>query len=373
MKVAIVHDWLTGMRGGEKCLEVACRMFPDARLFTLLHARGSTSPDVERMAITTSFLQRLPGVRHYYRSLLPLMPAAVARWRVPNDVDLVLSFSHAVAKAIRVPPGIPHVCYCFTPMRYAWHRREDYVGKGRSPIRWLQNRVLDWFQRWDRGAASRVTHFVAISQTIAHRIADCYGRSSTVIYPPADVAFYTPADVPREDYYLCVSALVPYKRIDLAIEACNRLGRRLVVVGEGPERKRLQALAGSNVTLAGWLSNEEIREHYRRARALIFPANEDFGIVPVEAQACGAWVLAYGQGGATETVVESKTGLFFDEQTVDAVCRTMIDFESMGGAADPEAPRTNAEQFSLARFERELAAFLAEAKVETTKASRRQE
>jgi len=372
MKLALVHDWLTGMRGGEKCLEVLCRRFPDARLFTLLHVVGSTSPAIERMPITTSFLQRLPGARRYYRYLLPLMPAAVQRLKVPADVDLVVSFSHAVAKGIRPPPGVPHVCYCFTPMRYAWHRRDDYFAvSGRSratPVTAIRNALLDRLRRWDRETADRVTHFVAISRTVAGRIAESYGRQSRLIHPPVDVDFYTPADVPRGPTYLCVSALVPYKRIDLAVEACNRLGRRLVVIGSGPERRRLERLAGPTVTLTGWLSNEAIRDHFRRARALLFPANEDFGIVPVEAQACGTPVIAFGGGGATETVLPAEegrpgTGLFFDEQTPESLASAIARLEANPGLFSPERARRQAERFGVDRFERELGAYLEEVAV----------
>ena len=420
MKIAIIHDWLTGMRGGEKCLQVICRRFPQARLLTLVHDPGSTSAAIERMPITTSFLQRFPAAARHYRCLLPLMPAAVSRLRVPGDVDLVLSFSHAVAKGIRPPPGVPHVCYCFTPMRYAWHRREDYFCLSgrfpRTPLVAVRNLLLDRMRDWDRATAGRVTDFVAISRTVARRIAESYGRPSRVIYPPVDTRFYTPADdglpagmtrVPRAScpctgetpvppglttgasgataglpssagstvgqanrgspgpYYLCVSALVPYKRIDLAVEACNRLGRRLVVIGSGPERRRLARLAGPTVTLAGWRTDHEIRDHLRGARALLFPGNEDFGIVPLEAQACGTPVIAFGQGGATETVLSGDetrpgTGLFFDEQTAESLAQAIRRFEAHPHRFCPRLARRQAERFDTDRFERQLVGYLEE-------------
>ncbi|MBN2218047.1 MAG: glycosyltransferase [Pirellulales bacterium] len=368
MRLALVHDWLTGMRGGEKCLDVLCRRFPDARLFTLMHARGTTSPAIERMRITTSFLQRLPGVIGYYRNLLPLMPLAVSRLAMPRDVDLVVSFSHAVAKGVRPPPGVPHVCYCFTPMRYAWHRREDYFpadsGRCPRPLAAARDAVLDRMRLWDRATAARVTHFVAISRTVARRIEECYGRESRVIYPPVDTDFHTPdATVARQDFYLWVGALAPYKRVDLAVEACNRLGRRLVVIGSGTEARRLARLAGPTVEMKGWLDDLAIRDHLRRARALIFPAHEDFGIVPLEAQACGTPVLALGKGGATETVVAPTdgspgTGLFFESQTVDAVCGTIEQFEAAPERCNAELARRQAERFGLARYEREWIGYL---------------
>lgn len=367
MRLALVHDWLTGMRGGEKCLEVLCRRFPDARLFTLLHRPGSTTPAIERMAITTSFLQRLPGACRHYRCLLPLMPAAVERLRIPRDVDLVLSFSHAVAKSVKPPPGVPHICYCFTPMRYAWHRRADYVvSSGRvygGPIAAARAFLLDWIRQWDQHTSDRVTHFIAASRTVAARIADSYGRTSRVIYPPVDTHFYTPSGEPREEFYVCVSALVPYKRIDLAIEACNRLRRRLVVIGEGPLRRKLARLAGPTVTLLGWQSNQTIRAHLRRAKAMLFCAHEDFGIAPLEAQACGTPVIAFGQGGATETVLAAQhtatgTGLLFAQQTVEALCEAIVRLEAHPEWFCPQLARQQAERFGVERFEREMVEYL---------------
>jgi glycosyltransferase involved in cell wall biosynthesis len=369
MRIALVHDWLVGMRGGEKCLDVLCRRFPHARLFTLLHARGATSAAIERMQITTSFLQRLPAVERHYRYLLPLMPAAVRSLAVPGDVDLVLSLSHAVAKSVRPPAGVPHVCYCFTPMRYAWQGRGDYfTAAGRlenTPLAAARNFVLDRLRQWDRATSDRVTHFVAISRTVQERIDESYGRPSRVIYPPVDTEFYTPDGGLREDFYLCVSALVPYKRIDLAIRACNRLGRRLVVIGAGPERQRLADLAGPTVELRGWCPDEAIRQAMRRARALLFPGNEDFGIVPVEAQACGTPVVAFAAGGATETVLpagptEPGTGVWFDRQTPDSLAEAMLRLEAHPEWFSPQAIRRHAEQFAADRFERELLGYLEE-------------
>ena len=375
MRVALVHDWLTGMRGGEKCLEVLCRRFPDAQLFTLLHAQGKASPAIERMRITTSFLQRLPGVARHYRYLLPLMPSAVERLEIPAGVDLVVSLSHAVAKSIQPPPGVPHVCYCFTPMRYAWHRRADYFAVSqrlsRATMGAIGGLLLDWIRQWDRDTSSRVTDFIAVSRTVASRIAESYGRESCVIYPPVDTNFYTPADVPRDDYYVCLSALVPYKRIDLAVEACNRLGRRLLVIGSGPQQGRLARLAGPGVTLAGWLPDEQIREHLRRGRALLFPGHEDFGIAPVEAQACGTAVIGFGKGGLTETVIPAGegrpgTGVFFAEQTVSSLCDAIRRFEADPACCDSHLARRQAEQFTTSRFERELIGFLNEVAKRTT-------
>lgn len=367
LKVVLVHDWLTGMRGGEKCLEVACRLFPDARLFTLLHRRGSTSPAIERMAITTSFLQHLPGNYRYY---LPLMPRAIESSEIPAGTDLVLSFSHAVAKGVRVPAGVPHVCYCFTPMRYAWHLRDEYfgpsAGKHPSLLGWARNQLLDRIRRWDRETSAGVNRFIAISRTVERRIAECYQRTSDVIYPPVDTDFYTPVDDARDDFYLVVSALVPYKRVELAIEACRRLKRRLVIVGTGPEQQRLATLArGTAVEMLGWQSNFTVRELLRRARALLFPGHEDFGIAPLEAQACGTPVLALARGGATETVVAATddgpgTGLLFMEPTTESLAAAIKLFESRPEQCSPLRARTQAERFNVTRFEHELTAYLAD-------------
>ena len=362
-RVILAHDWLTGMRGGEKCLEVFCRLWPAARLYTLLHRRGAVSPAIERLRPRTSFLQRLPQAHRYYRYLLPLMPLA-AGWRLPA-CDLVLSSSHCVVKAVQPPPGVPHVCYCHTPMRYAWQMRSSYLDavQARGLKARLMGRVLEALREWDRRTAGRVTHFLANSRTVQARIRECYGRDSTVINPPVDTDFYTPAAVPREDYYLIMSAFAPYKRLDLAVAACRRLGRRLVIIGQGQEEKRLRALTGPDVHFLGWQPDAAIRDHYRRCRALLFPGEEDFGIVPVEAQACGAPVIAFGRGGATETILPPErsrepTGLWFAEQTLECLADAIERFEKRARAFSPAAARRQAQRFHAQRFAQEVAAFV---------------
>lgn len=370
-RVVLVHDWLTGMRGGEKCLEPLARRWPAARLLTLLHRRGRVAPAIEALAITPSLLNRLPGVDRYYRYLLPLMPF-FAGWRV-REAELVVSLSHCVAKSARPPEGVPHVCYCFTPMRYAWHLQASYFGQRGVKAQALEP-LLARLREWDRRTAQRVTHFIAISRTIQQRIRECYGRESVVIYPPVETDYYTPLpgrELPRSrtgetgrgDYYLVVSALAPYKRFDLAIAACRRLGRPLVVIGTGQALKRCQALAGPTVTFLGWQPDHVIRDHYRQAKALLFPAEEDFGIVPLEAQACGCPVIAYGRGGATETIKPlgsspEPTGVFFHEQTLDALVDAIERFERHADGFDPKDARRQALQFRRERYESELFAYL---------------
>jgi glycosyltransferase involved in cell wall biosynthesis len=376
-RAVLVHDWLTGMRGGEKCLEVLCRRWPDASLFTLLHRPGTVSDAIARLRLRTSFLQPLPGVHRYYRYLLPLMPAAIRSLRLP-PCDVVVSFSHCVAKSIRPPRGVPHVCYCFTPMRYAWHMQDAYFGASR--VQGLKARALDSFlsrlRDWDRRMAAGVTHFIAISETVRRRIHECYARDSTVIYPPVDTDFYCPVAAPREDYYLALSAFAPYKRIDLAVEACNRLRRPLLVIGSGQDEARLRSIAGPTVRFLGWQPDEAIRDHLRRCRALLFPGEEDFGIVPVEAMACGAPVIAYGAGGATETVVapESRrepTGQFFAEQTADCLADTLSAFERRSSDFNPAAARRRALRFNAPRFAEELFAFLDRVTVRSARPDRK--
>ena len=362
LRAVLVHDWLTGMRGGEKCLEVLCRRWPDAPIFTLLHQKGSVSSTIENHRPTASFIRLFPGVERYYRSLLPLMPMA-ANWRIPV-CDLLVSFSHCVAKAAQPPQGVPHVCYCFTPMRYVWHMREAYFGsrfRGLTAI--AIDRMLDWIQKWDRRTAERVTHFVAISRTVRDRIAECYSRESIVIYPPVDTEFYTPSDERRADYYLVVSAFAPYKRIDLAIEACRRLGRKLVVIGTGQDDARLRVLAGPDVTFLGWQPDSAIRDQLRRCRALLFPGEEDFGIVPVEANACGTPVIALGKGGATESILPlgnayDPTGVWFPEQNADSLIEAIERFEQNETIFDADAIRLNSLRFNRERYEAELVGYL---------------
>jgi glycosyltransferase involved in cell wall biosynthesis len=361
LRVVLAHDWLFSMRGGEKVLEAFCQRWPNAPLYTLLHKPGAVSPIIENRPLHTSFLQNFPRVERYYRHLLPLMPRAV-NWRLP-DCDLVLSSSHCVIKGLRVPAGVPHVCYCHTPMRYAWHMHDAYFKGWGGPKRWLTNWVLGSLRGWDRRVAKNVTHFVANSRVVQQRIRECYGRDSVVIHPPVDTDFYTPGPEPRDDYYLILSAFAPYKRLDLAIEACQLLGKRLVVIGAGQDEKRLRSLAGPRTHFLGWQPDDVLRDHLRRCQALLFPGEEDFGIVPVEAQACGTPVIALAKGGATETVVplgqsSAPTGVWFAEQTVESLAEAIETFERERGRFDARKIRQHAVGFRADRFEREMFGYI---------------
>ena len=312
-RVALVHDWLTGMRGGEKCLEVLCEIFPRADIYTLLHVPGSVSATIEGHRIIPSFVQRLPAAAHGYRRYLPLFPRAIESLRL-RDYDLVVSSSHCVAKGVPVPPGALHVCYCHTPMRYVWDRFDDYFGPGRAGLatRLAARLVRRPLQRWDVRSARGVHHFIANSATVRDRIHRHYRRSDTVIvHPPVDCSRFAPAPGAVEDFFLVVGALSGYKRVDVAIEAAQRAGVRLVVVGEGPDRSRLERQArGTQVEIRDWQSDADLARLFARCRALLFPGVEDFGITPVEVMASGRPVIALAAGGALETVVDGATGIF---------------------------------------------------------------
>jgi len=362
MKLALVHDWLTGMRGGEKALEVLCERFPDAELFTLVHVRGSVSAAIERLRPHTSFVQRLPLVKQFYRHYLPLFPTAIEQFSF-DRFDLVVSLSHCCAKSIVHPGRVPHLCYCLTPMRYAWDQFDAYFGPermgriGNAAMRPVMARLA----RWDRETADRVDRYVAISHYVAGRIGRYYNREATVVYPPVDTGFFRPDAAPPERFALVVSALVPYKRIDVAMAACRLAGVPMKIAGDGPDRAALEREAASNgadVQFLGRLTNEEIRDLYRRCAVMLLPGEEDFGIAPLEAQACGRPVVALGRGGARETVVPGETGLLVDDMTPGAFADAIA--QALDRRFDAVAIRRHAERFSRARFGEEMGALIAE-------------
>jgi glycosyltransferase involved in cell wall biosynthesis len=365
-RVAIVHDWLTGMRGGERVLEALIDLHPAAEIFTLIHRPGSVSPKIESRPIHESWLGRLPAARERYRFLLPLFPAAIESFDL-DGFDLVISSSHCAAKGVIPPLDIPHVCYCHTPMRYIRDQYDEYFGAGRaSPlVRAAAAVTAPRLRRWDTATARRVTRFIANSNHVRSRIRRHYDREARVIHPPVDVDRFSPAQR-RDDFFVCVSALVPYKRIDLAIEAFNALGRRLVIAGEGPDRSRLSRLAGPTIEFTGRITDDEVAAILGRARAFVMPGEEDFGIAAVEAQAAGAPVIALGRGGALESVIglgsgersagdgnraaagAGPTGVFFDEPTVASLSAAIRRFESVD--FDVSALRRNARRFEPAIF-----------------------
>ena len=349
MKVALVHDWLTGMRGGEKVLEAIAEIYPDADIFTLVHVKGSVSPLIESRRIRASFIQRLPVAGRFYRHYLPLFPIAIELLDL-GGYDLVISSSHCAAKAA-VPQGLArHICYCHSPMRYAWDQFGEYFGAQRTGRlgEALYRPVMACLARWDASTSSRVHRFVANSAFVASRIRRYYGRDAAVLYPPVDTEFYHPDDTTPGDAFLVVSAMVPYKRLDLAIAACQRVGAPLRVVGVGPDRQRLERQSEGNVTFLGQLSDEALRGEYRRARAVILPGAEDFGIVPVEAQACGRPVVALARGGAIESVIDGETGAFFAESSVQSLADAIDRLGAM--RIDSSRVRANAVRFSRSRF-----------------------
>jgi glycosyltransferase involved in cell wall biosynthesis len=361
------------MRGGEKVLEAICELYPKATIFTLVQVPGSVSKRIEAHRIKRSLVQWLPAASRHYRNYLPLFPTVVELFDL-DAYDLVISSSHCAAKSVLRAPGATHVCYCHSPMRYAWDQFDAYfgpaqVGPGRSR---LLRPVMARLARWDAATAGRVDRFLANSQYVAGRIRRYYNRGSTVVYPPVDTAFYRLPEPARrrlpESSFLIVSALVPYKRIDVAIEACRKARMPLKIVGRGPEEARLRSAAGSDVEFLGWRSDDEIRDLYGRAIAVLLPGTEDFGMVPVEAQACGTPVVALGAGGARETVIDGRTGVLVEAESADAFAEGLTRVRSLTTA--PETIRANAERFSRTRFLTDFHAAVSDSLAASGRASR---
>jgi glycosyltransferase involved in cell wall biosynthesis len=348
------------MRGGEKVLVSLARLFPDAPIFTLLHVRGSVASELESREIRTSFVQRLPGAARRYRQYLPLFPKAVESFDL-TGFELVLSSSHCAAKGVRPAPGALHLCYCHTPMRYVWDRYDDYFGPGRaSPLARLVIRPLAARLRaWDTRTAARVQRFAANSAYVAGRIRRYYGRESLVIPPPVDTGFFTPGPDAEGRYDLVVSALAPYKRLELALEAYRGTGRRLRIVGTGPDAARLLAQAPAEAEFLGHVPDTELRELYRGCRAVLMPGVEDAGIVPLEALACGRPAVVFGEGGGAETIEHGRTGLVFHEATPAALRGAVASLET--ARFDRLALRARAETQSTERFEERIRAFVDDA------------
>jgi glycosyltransferase involved in cell wall biosynthesis len=368
MRIAIVHEWLTTFAGSEKVLAAMLEEFPEADLFCLF---DTLTPEDRRKLgdrpIRTTALQRIPGMRRFYRALLPLMPLAIEQLDL-SGYDVVISSSHAVAKGVITGPDQLHLCYCYSPPRYAWDLQAQYLeeaGLSRGARSLLARMLLHRMRIWDVRASFGVDRFVACSHYIARRIRKTYRRDAAVIHPGADTDAFVPGRGGREEFYLTASRMVPYKKIGLIVEAFARMPeRRLVVIGAGPQEERIRAVAGPNVTLLGYQPFPVLLDHMQRAKAFIFAAEEDFGLAPVEAQACGTPVLAYGRGGACESVVDGVTGLQFHAQTTDAILEAVTRFEAAEGRFDPQRIRANALRFSGERFRAEFRHFVEAAMAE---------
>ena len=353
MKVALVHDWLIHMRGGEKVLEALAEIYPDATIYTLFYDRKGLSPSLANMKIKSSWLQNVPGIKKFYRWLLPFLPAIIDSLKI-EEADLVISSSHCVAKGIKVPAGALHLCYCHTPMRYIWGFESVYFDKMPFFIRPIVKAILARLRVWDLAVNQGVNHFIANSQNVRKRIQDFYKREAEVIYPPLDDFFKPVASQAGQDYYLVVSAFVPYKRVDIPIEAFNALGKPLLIVGSGPLDAQYRKLRQSTaISFLGSVPGPRLRELYSGARAVLFPTEEDFGIVPLEAQSCGAPVIALEKGGALESV---KHGHFFKEQTADSLKRAVLEFEHM--TFDKAAVSAAVEPFGKEHFKKSIKEFI---------------
>lgn len=361
MKTALVYDWFADISGGgEKTFEEIYALFPSP-IYTLLRSPQSIKgTGYEKEAFHTSFIQKLPRSLKSYRSYLPLYPLAIEQFDL-SSYDLILSCSHCVAKGILTHADQIHLCYCYTPMRYAWDLYHQYLNEAKI-TKGIKGRLAQFFlhylRLWDLQSSGRVDAFGAISHYVARRIKKTYGREAKVIYPPVDTGFYQP-ESKKDNFYLTASRLVPYKKIDLIVEAFSQMpDKKLVVVGDGPDMDKLKAKVTKNVELLGYQSDESLKSAMQKAKAFLFAAIEDFGIVPIEAQACGTPVIAYGKGAVLETVVKDRTGIFFDEQTPESLKNAILRFEHVEDRFNPAIIRAHAETFAVDRFAREFKAWV---------------
>lgn len=361
MKIAIVHDWLVTYAGAERALEQIIDLYPDADLFSLIDFLPEEKRFfIKNKRVKTSFIQHLPFANKKYRSYLPFFPAAIESFDL-SGYDLVISVSHCVAKGVKVRPGQRHICVCCSPVRYAWDLREQYLseaGLNKGLKKVIANMILDYIKNWDLKTIDRVTDYIAISEYIAERINKNYNRKSSVIYPPVDIDKFELSEK-KEDFYLTASRMVPYKKIPMIVEAFSKMpDKRLIVIGDGPEFEKVKKVASKNTEILGYKSDEILKYYLKRAKAFVFAAEEDFGIIPVEAQASGTPVIAYGKGGATETVIDGKTGLFFYEQTTGSIIDAVNRFEKIADNLIPNEIRKNAERFSVSCFKSKFSSFV---------------
>ncbi len=355
MKTAVVHDYFTQLGGAEKVAEEIYRMFPEADLFATVALPGRMPESLEHVSVNTSWMQRLPGLKTYYRLYFLLYPLAVRALNL-TDYDLVLSSSSGYAKGVRTSSNAVHICYCHTPMRWVWNfdgyaKRESFSLGERT----ILPALIEGLRKWDEGASRQPDHFIANSKVVAERIRRVYGRASEVIHPPIDIQRFRTSRV-QEDFYVVLSRLVPYKRIDLAVEACTRLKRNLIVIGTGPDRSTLEAIAGPTVKFLGRASDDDVEYYVSRGRALIFPGEEDFGMAPLEVAAAGRPTIAYRAGGAVETIIEGRTGLFFNEQTTEDLMEAIENFEKQDWPTS--VLRRHAENYSVEVFQERFNNFL---------------
>jgi glycosyltransferase involved in cell wall biosynthesis len=352
MKVAIVHYWLVGMRGGERVLEVLCDLYPEAHVYTHVYLPGAVSRSISCHLVTTTFIGHMPFAATMYKKYLPLMPMALEQLDL-SGYDLVISSESGPAKGVIAHPDAVHLCYCHSPMRYIWNLYHQYRSDAGMTTRLMMPAFAHYLRSWDQLSADRVDAFVANSHNVARRIWRYYGRRAAVVYPPVDTdSFRAKSGAPRGDFYLLVGELVAYKRADLAVRAFNHLRKRLVVIGGGETLASLRQLAGPTVEILGTQPIDVLKSCYSQAKALVFPGEEDFGIVPVEAMAAGCPIIAFRKGGACETVLEGKTGAFFEEQTVESLVRAVLNFETIH--FDPELIANHAATFGTARFKSEM-------------------
>jgi glycosyltransferase involved in cell wall biosynthesis len=355
MKVAIVHEWLTIYGGSERVVEQLLKIYPDAHIYTTVYNEKNMGQIFPKEKVTTSFMQKIPFSGKFYTKMLHLMPKAFESFDL-SGYDLVISSSTSCAKGVLTTAETRHISYVHTPMRYAWDLYHDYLYQSGFITRVAMKMILPKIRQWDVLSSFRVDDFIANSTIVKKRINKVYRRDSEVIYPPVSTDFFTPNGNPPEDFYLLLSRFIPYKRIDLAIEACNRLQKRLVIIGGGPQEKYLKSIAGPTIEFKGRLSDNETKDYYQRCKAFLFPGYEDFGITPLEAQACGRPVIAYGQGGALDTVVDGVTGVFFPEQTVDSLMVALVKFDEI--IFDSSNIRTHSEKYSNEQFRNNIRNFV---------------